>query len=405
MLGAIAEGTTHVQGFLEGQDALATLAAFRAMGVDITGPDDGDLRIVGVGLHGLRAPPKPIDLGNSGTAMRLMTGLLAGQSFASVLCGDESLSNRPMTRVAEPLADMGAVITTDDGGTPPVRISARHEPLRGIDYKTPMASAQVKSALLLAGLYSDGEVRVTEPAPTRDHTERMLRGFGYTVHSQDLSVQLSGGGRLSGQSIRVPGDFSSAAFFIVGALLAHEAELTIERVGLNPTRTGALEILRLMGAKIDLLNQRQEGGEPLADIRVCSSALSGIDVPAELVPLAIDEFPVLCVAAACAQGETRIQGAGELRVKESDRIETTAAGLRSLGIEVDTQPDGLTVKPGQLQGGQVDSHGDHRIAMAFAIASVRANAKISIQNCANVQTSFPNFVELAKHCGLAIEAV
>ena len=399
MLGAIAQGVTSIRGFLEGEDALATLEAFRLMGVTIERPRAAEVSVNGVGIDGLMAPRKEIYLGNSGTAMRLMTGLLCGQSFDCVLSGDESLSKRPMTRIAVPLERMGARIKTNDNGTPPIRIQGVEKSLKAIDYCTPMASAQVKSAVLLAGLRAAGRVRVTEPAPTRDHTERMLRGFGYAVEQEGLTVSLCGGGTLQAQDIDVPGDFSSAAFLIVAASLAQQCVLTIEAVGVNPTRTGALDILRLMGADITLSNQRLRGGEPVADIIVKSAQLRGIDVPENLVPLAIDEFPILCVAAACASGPTRVVGAQELRVKESDRIEATANGLRALGVRVETFADGLLIHPSPFRGGRVDSLGDHRIAMAFAVASARAQETITVLNCNNVQTSFPNFVEKMNACG------
>ncbi|WP_193222288.1 3-phosphoshikimate 1-carboxyvinyltransferase [Alkalilimnicola sp. S0819] len=402
MLGALAEGVTEVQGFLEGEDALATLATFRALGVRIDGPEQGRLRIHGVGLHGLRAPAEPLYLGNSGTTMRLLSGLLAGQSFDCTLTGDHSLSVRPMRRVTEPLARMGARIDTTDAGTAPLRIHGG-TPLKGIDYALPVASAQVKSALLLAGLYAEGETRVTEPAPTRDHTERMLAGMGYAVRRDGASVSLRGGGKLRAASIDVPADISSAAFFLVAASIAEGSDLTLEHVGMNPTRTGVVDILKLMGADIDVLNPREVGGEPVADLRVRHAPLRGVQIPEELVPLAIDEFPVLFVAAACAQGETLLTGAEELRVKESDRIAVMAEGLRTLGADAEPTPDGMRIRGGGLGGGTVHSHSDHRIAMSFAVASLRAQAPIRIEDCANVNTSFPGFVALAREAGLNIE--
>ncbi len=402
MLGSLAEGVTRVSGLLEGEDVLSTLAAFRAMGVPAEGPAHGRLVVHGVGLRGLQPPPQALDMGNSGTAMRLMAGILAGQSFDSELVGDESLSRRPMARVAEPLRAMGAAIATSEGGRPPLRIAGGRK-LRGVDYRLPVASAQVKSALLLAGLYAEGETAVTEPAPTRDHTERMLRGFGYEVNTAGARVSLMGGGRLRACAIDVPADISSAAFFLVGASIAPGSEITLEHVGVNPTRIGVLDILRRMGADLELLNPREAGGEPVADIRVRARRLRGIVIPEDQVPLAIDEFPALFIAAACAEGRTVLRGARELRVKESDRIAVMAAGLKRLGIEALETPDGLVLEGGRLTGGEVDSHGDHRIAMAFAIGALRAGGAITVRDCRNVATSFPGFTELAARAGLAIQ--
>jgi 3-phosphoshikimate 1-carboxyvinyltransferase len=403
MLGALAEGLTEIEGFLEGEDSLATLRAFRAMGVRIDGPEQGRVTVHGVGLHGLKAPAEPLYLGNSGTSMRLMSGLLAGQSFDTVLTGDESLSRRPMKRVTSPLQQMGARIDTGEGGTAPLHIHGGAG-LRGIDYDMPVASAQVKSCLLLAGLYADGRTCVTEPAPSRDHTERMLAGLGYPVERRGDTVCVRGGGRLSGTRIEVPADISSAAFFLVGASLAQGSELTLEHVGVNPTRTGVLEILRLMGADIEMLNRREVGGEPVADLRVRSAPLRGVRIPEELVPLAIDEFPALFVAAACAEGETVLTGAEELRVKESDRIQVMADGLVALGVDARPTRDGMVIQGGPLSGGRIHSHGDHRIAMSFAMAALRAGGPVEIHDCANVNTSFPGFVDLARGAGLGIHA-
>lgn len=401
MLGSLAEGTSRVTGLLEGEDVLATIAAFRAMGVRMQGPQQGTLTVHGVGLHGLKAPERALDMGNSGTAMRLMAGLLAGQPFDSELVGDASLSRRPMQRVADPLNRMGAAIETSEGGRPPLRIRGGRR-LHGIDYVLPVPSAQVKSALLLAGLYAEGVTTVTEPAPTRDHTERMLRGFGYAVESRGRTVRLQGGGRLQARDVEVPADLSSAAFFLIGAAIAPGSELLLEHVGINPTRTGALEILRLMGADIEILDPREAGGEPVADLRVRTSRLRGIRIPEELVPLAIDEFPILFVAAACAEGETVLRGAHELRVKESDRIAVMAQGLKRLGIDARETPDGIAIRGGRFSGGEVESFGDHRIAMSFAIAALAASGPITVRDCKNVATSFPGFVELARSAGLGI---
>ncbi len=403
MFGALAEGATTITGFLEGEDCLATLKAFRAMGVLIQGPKQGRVTVHGVGLHGLRAPAGPLDMGNSGTSMRLMSGILAGQAFDTVLIGDASLIRRPMRRVTEPLTQMGARIDSAGQGTAPLRIHGGQR-LTGIDYPLPVASAQVKSCLLLAGLYAEGVTRITEPAPTRDHTERMLEGFGYPLRREgEHTVMLAGGGRLAGTEIDVPADLSSAAFLLVGASIAPGSDLVLEHVGLNPTRTGVIDILRLMGADIEILNPRLAGGEPVADLRTRHAPLHGIRIPKALVPLAIDEFPALFVAAACAQGVTVLTGAEELRVKESDRIQVMADGLNALGIAARPTPDGVFIQGGALSAGAVDSHGDHRIAMSFAMAASCATGPITIRDCANVNTSFPGFVGLVRNAGMAIQ--
>ena len=402
MLGSLAEGVTQVTGFLEGEDTLATLESFRSLGVHIEGPDNGRVSIHGVGLHGLKKPEKPLCVGNSGTSMRLLCGILAGQNFESELTGDESLSKRPMSRVASPLQEMGATVYASEGGRPPVNIVGGAK-LKGIDYTMPMASAQVKSCLLLAGLYAEGRTRVTEPAPTRDHTERMLRGFGYEVVRNGATAEVASGGKLTATNIDVPADISSAAFFMVAAAITPGSDITLQHVGVNPTRIGVINILREMGADLQLKNEREIGGEPVADIRVTYAPLIGIDIPQAQVPLAIDEFPVLFIAAACAEGVTRLTGAEELRVKETDRIQSMADGLSVLGIQCETTEDGIVIHGGQLQGGEVESCGDHRIAMAFTIAALRADAEIVVNNCANVATSFPNFTCLAKAVGIQLE--
>ncbi len=398
MLGALAEGVTNVEGFLEGEDALATLNAFRAMGVVIEGPDQGKVSIQGVGLHGLQAPQAALYLGNSGTSMRLLSGLLAGQDFAAILTGDESLSKRPMRRVTEPLARMGAGIITADDGSPPLQIRGGCE-LEGFHYPMPVASAQVKSCLLLAGLYAKGTTVVTEPAPTRDHTERMLQGFSYPVDVCGSQVSLDGGGKLQACNIEVPADISSAAFFLVAASIVPGSDLMLQHVGINPTRTGVITILRKMGADIQVLNERLVGAEPVADLRVRYAPLRGIQIPQDQVPLAIDEFPVLFIAAACAEGETVLSGAEELRVKESDRIQVMADGLQDVGIQADPTVDGIRIVGGIIEGGEVHSHGDHRIAMSFAVAAQRAQNSIIIHDCDNVATSFPGFVDAAASVG------
>lgn len=402
MFGAIAEGRTEVSGFLDGEDCLATLAAFQAMGVPIERPERNRVVIDGVGLHGLRAPSGPLDMGNSGTAMRLLCGVLAGQLFDSTLIGDASLSRRPMRRVTEPLARMGARIDTRENGTPPLHIHGGRR-LSGYHHTLAVASAQVKSALLLAGLWGDGETCVTEPAPTRDHTERMLLGFGYDLRREGRTACLSGGGRLLGCPVEVPADISSAAFFLVGASIAQGSDLQLRHVGVNPTRTGVIDILRLMGASIEVLRRREIGGEPVADLRVRWAPLKGIRIPPELVPLAIDEFPAVFVAAACAEGETLLTGAEELRVKESDRIQVMADGLAALGVHCEVLPDGIRIAGRATLGqGVIDSHGDHRVAMAFAMAALRAEGGVTVHDCDNVATSFPGFAELASAAGLGI---
>jgi 3-phosphoshikimate 1-carboxyvinyltransferase len=402
MLGGIATGETRVSGFLESADCLATMAALRALGVRIAQPRGTEVTITGAGEGGLHASAAPLDMGNAGTAMRLSMGLLCGQRFSSTLIGDASLMQRPMERVAKPLRLMGARIDTRDG-RPPVILHGGAR-LHGIDYTLPMASAQVKSALLLAGLQAAGTTRVTEPAPTRDHTERMFGGFGIAVQRAGATVEIAGGQRPRGTDIRVPGDFSSAAFFIVAGCLAAPDGLTVQGVGVNPTRTGLLDMLRLMGGRIDVRELPDAAGpEPLADITVHASALRGAVIPPELVPLAIDELPILFIAAACAEGETVVTGAGELRVKESDRLAAMAEGLVALGVRCELLPDGIRIQGGRLHGGRIDSHGDHRIAMSFAMASLRATDPIDIEDVANVATSFPGFPAAARAVGLRLD--
>jgi 3-phosphoshikimate 1-carboxyvinyltransferase len=401
MLASLADGVSRIEGFLEGADTRATAASFARMGVRIEAPAAGVRIVHGVGIDGLRAPDAALDCGNAGTAMRLLAGLLAGQGFDSVLMGDASLSQRPMRRVIDPLAAMGARIDSDDGHAP-LRIQGGR-PLHGIDYALPVASAQVKSALLLAGLRADGETVVREPHPTRDYTERMLQAFGYPVDVEAGRVALRGGGRLRATDIVVPADFSSAAFFIVAACVVPGSELRLRNVGVDPRRTGLLTVLRQMGADIGSTDGK------VADIVVRAAPLHGIEVPVNCVADMIDEFPALCVAAACASGRTLIRGAAELRVKESDRIATMATGLRALGITVDESPDGAVIHGGHLQGGAVDSHGDHRIAMAFAVAGQVAEGEVRINDVANVATSFPGFDGLARsagfHLGAALQQV
>ena len=406
MFGGIAEGETEISGFLAGEDCLATLRALQSLGVRIERPEPQRVRVSGRGMEGLAAAGVPLDMGNAGTAMRLFMGLLAPQVFDSTLIGDESLMRRPMERVATPLRLMGANIHTQDG-RPPVQIQGTPQ-MRAIDYALPVASAQVKSAVLLAGLRAFGRTRVTEPAPSRDHTERMLSAFGVEVLRDGATVAIEGGQRLTGTSVAVPADFSSAAFFIVAGCLAAERGLLLRNVGVNPTRTGLLEMLRLMGADIRVHPVQQDaraGGEPTADIEVRKSRLKGIRVPESLVPLAIDEFPVFFIAAAVAEGETLVRGALELRIKESDRLAAMSQGLSVLGVENQLLDDGLWLRGGsRLGGGTIESHGDHRIAMAFAVAGLVAASPIEIRDVANVATSFPGFLEIARSAGLQIEA-
>ncbi|RDS83806.1 3-phosphoshikimate 1-carboxyvinyltransferase [Dyella monticola] len=400
MLSAIAEGTSHIQGFLEGEDTRATAAVLAQLGVSIEAPSAGERIVHGVGLHGLRASSKPLDCGNAGTGMRLLAGLLAGQSFDSTLTGDESLSKRPMRRVTDPLAKMGAQIDSQDG-LPPLHVRGGRS-LHGIGYELPVASAQVKSALLLAGLYAKGITEVIEPHPTRDYTERMLAAFGWPVEFSPGHAKLEGGHRLRATDVVVPADFSSAAFFLVAASIVPGSCLRLPSVGLNPRRTGLLEALRLMGADIRIENQGESGGEAVGDLVVQHAPLHGIELPEALVPDMIDEFPALFVAAALANGRTVVRGAAELRVKESDRLATMAAGLRALGVRIEETPDGAIIDGGAIQGGTVDSHGDHRIAMSFAVAGLVARGAVTIRDCANVATSFPGFVELANGCGFVL---
>jgi len=403
MLAALAEGTSRVSGFLEGEDTRATARAFAHMGVRIEAPRDNERIVHGAGLHGLSAPHAALDCGNAGTGMRLLTGLLAGQLFDTTLIGDESLSRRPMRRVIEPLTRMGARIEAGEGGVPPLHICGKRE-LCGIAYELPVASAQVKSAILLAGLYARGETHVSEPHPTRDYTERMLLAFGWPIDFTPGSARLQGGHRLQATDVVVPADFSSAAFFLVASSIVTGSELVLRDVGINPRRTGLLQALRLMGADIAEANPRLLGGEAVADLIVRAAPLRGIDVPVELVPDMIDEFPALFIAAAVARGTTRIRGAAELRVKESDRLAVMAKGLRMLGVRIEETPDGAVIDGGTVQGGCVDSAGDHRCAMSFAVAGLCASDVVRIADCANVATSFPGFVELANGCGFGLRA-
>lgn len=403
MFGAIAKGTTTVNGFLQGDDCLATLKAFQAMGVKIEGPVSQRLIIYGVGKHGLTAPNIPIDCGNSGTSIRLLMGLLAGQSFDSQLIGDNSLTKRPMERVSKPLTTMGAEIITTNG-CPPITIHGGQK-LHGVQYKMPVSSAQVKSAILLAGLYAEGDTSVTEPNLTRDHTERMLTAFSYPIRKTENMITIGSDHELIGTDIIVPGDISSAAFFMVAASIIPGSDITLENIGLNPTRTGVIDILRAMGADLEIINKRLCGEEPVADIRVKYTQLEGIDIPTSLVPLAIDEFPVIFVAAAAAKGQTLLHGARELRVKESDRIAVMVEGLQRMGIECQAFEDGIYIEGGQMHGVEINSYGDHRIAMAFAVAASICNDEVTISNAESVRTSFPQFQSLAQTVGMHVTEV
>jgi 3-phosphoshikimate 1-carboxyvinyltransferase len=403
MLAAVADGTSRIDGFLEGEDTRATARVFARLGVRIESPS-ANVRIVhGVGLHGLRAPDGALDCGNAGTGMRLLAGLLAGQAFDSVLVGDESLSRRPMGRVVGPLSAMGARIESA-GGLPPLTVRGGR-PLRGGVHETAVASAQVKSALLLAALFADGPTTVVEPIPTRDYTERMLRAFGVDIEFVPGRATLRPPQRLNATDVQVPADFSSAAFFVVAASVVPGSDLVIEAVGMNPRRTGLLTALRAMGADIRVERAWEQGGEPVADLRVRHAPLHGIHVPEALVPDMIDEFPVLFAAAAGAVGTTRVTGAHELRVKESDRIATMASGLRALGIAVEEADDGAVITGGAPSAGRADSHGDHRIAMSLAVAAQHATGPVRVDDVANVATSFPGFVELARAAGMGLDAI
>jgi 3-phosphoshikimate 1-carboxyvinyltransferase len=403
MLAAIAEGDSRIRGFLEGEDTRATAAVLAQLGVHIETPSAGERVVHGVGLHGLRGSSQSLDCGNAGTGMRLLTGLLAGQAFDSTLIGDASLSKRPMRRVTDPLALMGARTDTQDG-LPPLHVHGR-QLLHGIRYALPVASAQVKSALLLAGLYAAGTTEIIEPHPTRDYTERMLAAFGWPIEFEPGRAALQGGHVLRATDVDVPADFSSAAFFLVAASIVPGSALELPAIGLNPRRTGLLHALRLMGADIAIENPRESGGEPVGDLVVRYAPLHGIDLPESLVPDMIDEFPALFIAASVANGSTRIRGAAELRVKESDRIATMATGLRTLGAAIEETPDGAIIHGGELGSGSVESHLDHRIAMSFALAGLVAGGPVRINDCSHVATSFPGFLELANGCGFALSAV
>ncbi len=403
MFGALAEGITTVDDFLDGADCLATLHAVESLGATVERLSETSLRIHGLGGAPFKNPTVPLDLGNSGTSMRLFCGVLAGRNVDVTLIGDGSLSSRPMRRVLDPLAQMGAHISATDKGTAPLHIHPVAG-LRGMQYTLPMASAQVKSAVLLAGLTAEGETTTIEPAPTRDHTERMLQAFGIDLEYAGRRATVRGGQTLKATHISVPADLSSAAFLLVAAAITPGSELTLRRVGTNPTRDGVLRVLRDMGASIELLNVDLLGGEPVADIRVRGSQLKGTVISGALVALGIDEIPALCIAAAAAEGETRICGAEELKVKESDRLGAMVRGLQAMGVAVQEQPDGMIIQ-GQntWSGATIDAHGDHRISMSFAIAALRATSPMQIRDCANVATSFPGFAALMRGLGFELE--
>lgn len=401
MLGALADGPCKVHNCLMSDDVMATIKACRNLGVRIDFGSDDALEIFGIGVDGLQQPAAPLDLGNSGTSMRLLSGILAGAGIAVTLTGDASLRQRPMQRIAEPLERMGAQVAMSAHGTAPLVITAS-QPLQAIDYALPMASAQVKSAVLLAGVFARGTTTVSEPGPTRDHTERMLRAFGVDLDISSAGIGIQGGQRLTPVDIRVPADLSSAAFFIIGAAIAADSELAIPAVGVNPTRTGVIDIMQAMGARLAVGDCRSAESEPVGDLSISSSELHGIEIPAALIPLAIDEFPAVLIAAACARGQTVLRGAAELRHKESDRIAVMAEGLQRLGISIEVFDDGIAVEGGELGGGEIDAHGDHRVAMAFAIAALRARDPIVIHNAAGITTSFPDFLTTARAAGLRV---
>lgn len=404
MFGSLANGTTEVDGFLQGEDALHTLDAFVQMGVNIERTGDNRLVIEGRGHKALKAPEGDIYLGNSGTGMRLLAGLMAGLGLPCRITGDESLAMRPMGRVIKPLQTMGAEISGDANDRPPLTLQARTAPLNAIEYDCPVVSAQVKSCVLLAGLFANGRTVVRETGITRDHTERMLKGFGVDVQVDGLTSSIEGGQSLQATSLTVPGDISSAAFFLVGSSIAVGSDITLQGVGMNPTRTGIIDILKLMGAKIDVINERLSGGEPVADLHVQGTELTGVEIPENLVSLAIDEFPSIFVAASVAKGTTVITGAEELRVKETDRIQVMVDGLQALGVDITGTPDGAIINGGFIEGGTADSCGDHRTAMAFSMAALKAKNPVTVLDCANVATSFPGFVELAGQMGLKVSS-
>ena len=411
ILGALADGETRVSGLLEGEDVLSTCAAMRALGatVEQIPENTGEWRIQGGGVEALSEPTEDLDMGNSGTAVRLLMGFVAALPFSCTFVGDASLSKRPMQRVMTPLGQSGAMFNFADGGRLPLTVTGA-SPAKPIDYELPVASAQVKSAILLAGLNADGETRVVEPRPTRDHTELMLKHFGVNVVVEELSdggrsIRVAGGQRLTARNVVVPADISSAAFPLVAALLVPGSEITLPNIGVNPLRTGLLDALALMGADIERENQRTEAGEPVCDLRVKASDLRGAAIPASLAPAMIDEYPILAVAAACADGVTKMSGLAELRVKESDRLAAVAQGLERCGVRVKEGEDSLTVygngKPPK-GGGLIETHLDHRIAMAFLVLGTVTDEPVQIDDSAPINTSFPGFTELMNKLGADI---
>ncbi len=402
ILGAIADGHTRIDNFLDSADCLSTLAALQALGVEIKTTGPAKVTVHGKGIDALQAPAQHLDCGNSGTSVRLLAGLLAGRPFDSVLTGDASLLHRPMRRIIEPLTLMRAVIHANSGFAP-LRIHG-HRPLMAVRYEIPVASAQVKSCLLLAGIQAEGKTWLMEPVKTRDHTERMLTSFGCRILHDGDWLGIDGHQSFHANDIIVPGDLSSAAFFMVAAATLPGSHVLLENVGINPSRDGVLRVLRAMGARIELQNERMLGNEPVADIEVHGARLRAVDIGPDMVPLAIDELPALLIAAASAQGISSVRGARELRYKESDRLQAMAAGLLALGVTVEFWDDGMQITGCEgFSGGIVDSFGDHRIAMAFAMAAPLAQAPIHIHNCRNVDTSFPNFAKVARDAGLSIE--
>jgi 3-phosphoshikimate 1-carboxyvinyltransferase len=400
ILSCLADGESHVLGLLDSEDVRATERACRQLGMAVD-DEAGGLRLRGVGAEGLRAPDAPLDMGNSGTAMRLLSGVLAAQPFRSVLVGDASLSRRPMNRIVRPLAMMGARIHAGDDGTPPLRIDGNPN-LQGIEYRSPVASAQVKSCLLLAGLYARGLTRVIEPLKSRDHTERMLPAFGVDLVGE---CGVTGGSRLKGTSIRVPADISSAAFFLVLATLVPGSDLLLRNVGLNATRDGIIRVLRAMGADLEIGNRTHFGGEEAGDVRVrYAGRLRGIDIPVDSVPSLIDELPVILALAALSEGTTRLRGAAELRVKESDRIAVMAKGLAAMGIRLKEYPDGLDIEGASaVRGVRADGAGDHRCAMSFAVLGQVADGEVTVEGAENIDTSYPGFCDDLRAVGGTVE--
>jgi len=400
---ALASGESEIRGLLEAADVAATAAACKQMGAQIQVTGQGEekiIRVLGTGEHGLRKPTQALDMGNSGTAMRLLAGVLAAQPFSSELVGDESLSRRPMRRIIDPLKKMGAHIEATENGTAPLRITG-NPGLKGIDYELPVASAQIKSCVLLAGLFAQGKTCISEPGLSRDHTERMLPVFGVALEG---ACCVTGGSRLKAANIEVPADISSAAFFLVAAAMVPESRILLKNVGLNPSRDGIIRVMQAMGADLELLNPRHFGEEPVADIRVSyREGLEGIDIPESWVPSLIDELPIIMVLATQARGVTRIRGAEELRVKESDRLAVMARGLQTLGIGLKEYEDGIDIHQGKIGAGEVDGEGDHRCAMSFCIAGQLASGPVVVAGATHIDTSYPSFVHHLQQLGGNVE--